>query len=77
MANEPEFVKIVIDIPEGDLGVYGEGVWARPLGDDLYEVENSPWHSREINYKDVVRAIEPSPDKKAVVQSVERRGGHR
>ncbi len=59
MTDESELVKIVVDIPEGDLGVFGEGLWAKPLSDDLYEVQNSPWHSRNINFLDVVKAIAP------------------
>jgi hypothetical protein len=77
MSNDHDFVKIVADLPEGDLGVYGEGLWTKPLGHDLYEVQNSPWHCREINFLDVVKAIAPSEDKHPVFTSVERRSGHR
>jgi hypothetical protein len=77
MDNEPQLVKIVIDLPDGDMGIYGEGVWAKPLGNDLYQVENSPWHSREINYQDIVRALAPAADKKPVVQAIVSRSGHR
>jgi len=76
MATE-DFVKIVVNIPEGDLGMYGEGLWSKPLGNDLYEVQNSPWHSREINYLDFVKAVAPSQDKNPVFVSIEKRGGHR
>jgi Domain of unknown function (DUF4265) len=72
-----ELEKIVVNLPEPDLGVGGEGLWVKALGNDLYEVHNSPWHSREINYLDVVKAISPAEDKKPVFVSVERRGGHR
>jgi hypothetical protein len=75
--NEPELVKIVVDLPDNEEGVGSEGLWAKPLGNDLYEVGNSPWHSQHINYRDVVKAIEPSPDKKPVVASIARRSGHR
>jgi hypothetical protein len=52
-------------------------MWAKPLGGDLYEIQDSPWHSREINFLDVIRAIAPSEDKNPVFVSVERRSGHR
>jgi hypothetical protein len=74
---EHEFEKIVVDLPEPDLGVGAEGLWAKPLGNNLYEVKNSPWHSREINFLDVVKAIAPAEDKKPVFVSVEKRSGHR
>ena len=77
MAEEAEFVKIVIDLPDAEDGVGGEGIWAKPLGDELYEVYNSPWHSTDINFHDVVRAIAPAEDKKPVVTEIVRRGGHR
>jgi hypothetical protein len=57
--------------------VSGEGLWTVALGEDLYEVRNSPWHSREINYLDVVKAIAPANDKNPVFVSVEKRSGHR
>ncbi|HEY0306799.1 MAG TPA: DUF4265 domain-containing protein [Acidobacteriaceae bacterium] len=72
-----DLVKIVIEVSDPDFGVSGESLWARPLGNDLYEIENSPWHTLEINYKDIVRAIAPDDDSKPVFVEVVRRGGHR
>jgi Domain of unknown function (DUF4265) len=79
MPEEPkeQFTKIVVDLPDAEDGVGGEGLWTVALGDDLYEVRNSPWHSREINYRDVVRAIAPDETKNPVFASVEKRSGHR
>jgi hypothetical protein len=74
---EEKFTKIVVNLPNAEDGVAGEGLWSVALGNDLYEVRNSPWHSREINFCDVVRAIAPDPSKNPVFQEVERRGGHR
>jgi hypothetical protein len=72
-----KFVKIVIDLPDAELGVSGEGVWSVQVGEDLYEVRNSPWYSMDINFLDIVRAISPAEDKKPVVKEVFRRSGHR
>ena len=79
MGAEPEetFTKIVIDLPEAEDGVGGEGVWTVEVAPELYEVRNSPFHTLEINFKDVVRAIAPAPDKHPVFSEVFRRGGHR
>ncbi|HEV2646600.1 MAG TPA: DUF4265 domain-containing protein [Acidobacteriaceae bacterium] len=74
---EEKFIKIVIDLPEADDGVGGEGIWSVQVGEDLYEVRNSPWHSTDINYLDVVRANAPGEDKKPVVKEVVHRRGHR
>jgi len=79
MLDEPteELVKIVVDLPDAEDGVGGEGLWAAKLGDDLYDVQNSPWHTLEINHRDIVRAIAPSEDKKPVFVEVVHRRGHR
>jgi hypothetical protein len=74
---EEEFVKIVIDLPDAEDGVGGEGLWSVRVGEDLYEVRNSPWHTTDINFLDVVRAIAPAEDKNPVVTEVVRRSGHR
>ncbi|HWT20015.1 MAG TPA: DUF4265 domain-containing protein [Variovorax sp.] len=54
----------------------GESLWARPLGDDLYEIENVPFCAYGLNYGDVVRAVAASPDLKPEVQSVVSHGGN-
>jgi hypothetical protein len=72
-----KFTKIVVDLPDAEDGVGGEGLWTISLGEDLYEIRNSPWHSREINYCDIVRAVAPSEDKHPVFVSIEKRSGHR
>jgi hypothetical protein len=74
---EEDFVKIVIDLPAAEDGVGGEGIWSVKVGEDLYEVRNSPWHTTDINFLDVVRAVAPAEDKNPVVTEVVRRGGHR
>jgi hypothetical protein len=74
---EENFVKIVIDLPDAEDGVTGEGIWSVQVGQDLYELRNSPWHTLEMNFGDVVRAISPAEDKKPVVTEVVHRSGHR
>ena len=74
---EEKFVKLVINLPNAEDGVGGEGIWSVKIGEDLYEVRNSPWHTTDINYLDVVRAISPTEDKNPVVTEVVHRRGHR
>jgi len=74
---EENFVKIVIDLPDAEDGVTGEGIWSVQVGQDLYELRNSPWHTLEMNFGDVVRAVSPAEDKKPVVTEVVHRSGHR
>ena len=77
MGMEEKFVKIVIDLPDAPLGVGGEGVWSVQVGDDLYEVRNTPWYAEDINFLDIVRAISPAENMKPVVKEIVHRGGHR
>jgi hypothetical protein len=52
-------------------------MWARELGDDLYELHNSPFYAYDLNYLDVVYAVAADPNHKLLVHRVERRSGHR
>jgi hypothetical protein len=77
MDEENGLCKIVIELGYHWAGVSGEGIWARSVGEDLYEVDNIPCYAYGINLGDVVRARAPDPDKKPVVERVERASGHR
>lgn len=70
-------VKVVVDLPEPDAGVSGERLWAFPLGGDVYEIRSSPWHARNINWGDWVKAVIESDDKWPTFISVVKRSGHR
>ena len=52
-------------------------MWARDLGDDLYELHNTPFYAYDLNYLDVVYAVSDDPNRKPLIQRVERRSGHR
>ena len=51
-------------------------MWAVDLGNDLYELRNTPFYAYDLNFGDVVRATTDSPDLKPEVRSVARRSGH-
>src|SRR5438046_10028757 len=76
MGSDEDLTKIVVDLPN-HWATGGEGMWAKPLGKDLYEIRNVPFHAYGLNFGDVVRAVEPAPDKKPVVSELVRRSGHR
>src|SRR5262249_9204989 len=65
------------DLPEPDMGVSGESLWAAPVGVNLYELRNSPWHVRNVNWLDVVEAIPRNEDEWPEFVRVHKRGGHR
>jgi len=76
MEEDPKLTKIVIDLP-GHWSVSGEGIWAKSLGDDLYQIDNIPFHAYGLNLGDIVKAIEPSPELKPQVIEVIKPSGHR
>jgi hypothetical protein len=59
------------------MGVSGEGLWAVEIGNDLYEIRNAPWHARNINWGDIVRAIPTGDGEHPQFVSVVKRSGHR
>jgi hypothetical protein len=72
MGEREDLTKVLVDLATGS-----ESMWARPLGDGLFELDNSPFYAYDLNYKDVVYAVAMHPDQKPLVRRVERRGGHR
>jgi Domain of unknown function (DUF4265) len=78
--NEPkkeDMVKVILDVSDDTFGISGERVWAIPLGGDLYEIRNTPWHTCDVNWGDVVRAVAPSDNEWPRFVEVVRRSGHR
>jgi hypothetical protein len=59
------------------MGIGGEGLWTVRVGRDLYEVRNSPWHARNINWGGIVRAVPANDQKKPEFVSVMTRSGKR
>ena len=79
MTNESAdgLVKIHIAVSDDTFEAGGESAWAKPLGNDLYEIRNTLWHSCDINWGDVVRAVAERDSLKPEFIEVVRRGGHR
>ena len=76
MKDDPPLTKIVIDLP-GHWATGGEGIWAKSLGEDLYQIDNIPFHAYGLNLADIVEAVEPSPELKPQVSKVVKPSGHR
>jgi hypothetical protein len=56
-------------------GMNSENVWAQPLSDKLFVLENSPLYALGVAYKDVVIATS-KPDGQLVFSGIASRGGH-
>ena len=71
-----DLTKIHIDLPNNP-HTGGEAMWAKALGDDRYELRNSPFYAYGLNFLDVVHAVALAPNQKPSVLSVVQRAGHR
>ncbi len=52
-----------------------EHLWARPIGDSLFEIDNTPFFARGVSFRDVVFAERQG--RLNVFREVVRRSGHR
>lgn len=59
-APPPRFVKVLFNLElkdeDGWPPVASEGLWAEPLGQDSYRVDNVPWFVRSLAADDIVEA---------------------
>ena len=76
MSEEDSLTKVHIDLPN-HWATGGESLWALPLGDDLYEIRNTPFHAYGLNWGDIVRAHSADPTLKPEVQEVVAPSGNR
>jgi hypothetical protein len=75
MTNAP-MVKIVFPLNSSDWhGMNSERMWAQPLSDRLFVIENSPLYVLGIAFKDVVTAT-GEPNGQLIFSEVISRGGH-
>ena len=74
--DEDSLTKVHIDLPH-HWATGGESLWALPLGDDLYEIRNVPFHAYGLSWGDVVKAYSDDPDLKPEVREVVRTSGNR
>lgn len=50
-------VKVQFIDDEGNV----ETLWAYPLGDDRYRLDNTPWFADRVSYGDIIEARAPEP----------------
>ena len=74
--SEEGLEKIHIDLPN-HWAIGGESMWAEPLGNDLYKIENVPFYAYGLNFHDVVRATADSDELKPEIRELVEQSGHR
>jgi len=67
--SEENLEKIHIDLPN-HWATGGESMWATPLGNDLYRIENVPFFSYGLNFLDVVHATPDNEDQIPEIRKV-------
>lgn len=74
--DSSELTKIYFDLPNHWLHT-GESLWAKPLGEDRYEIRNVPFCAYGLNWGDVVHAVAQAPELKPSARSVVSQSGYR
>lgn len=74
--SDENLAKLHIDLPN-HWAIGGESMWATPLGNDLYRIENVPFFAYGLNFLDIVLAKSESEDLIPEICSVVTPSGHR
>jgi len=74
MSNEG-LIKLHVSLPNHWM-VSGESMWAEPVGDDIYRLENVPFFCYGINFQDELKAL-PDDDDILEVSEVVKRSGNK
>lgn len=67
--SEEELEKVYVDLPN-HWATGGESMWAKPLGNDLYQIQNIPFYAYGLNYLDIVKVDSSDETIKPVVLEV-------
>jgi hypothetical protein len=76
-SKSPGLSKVLFRVNETDGSVNVETLWAIPLGEDRYQLDNSPFYAYSASWKDIVYAPFDPLERFAVFQRVLRKLGHR
>lgn len=71
--NNQELAKVKFPI-EGD---EAETLWAISLGNNLYQLDNTPWLVYGLSWNDVIEAIIKEPNSLPIFQRIVRKSGNR
>jgi hypothetical protein len=73
--SEDNLEKIYVDLPN-HWAVGGESMWAKPLGNNLCQIDNIPFYAYGINYRDIVKVDSSNETKKPLVLEVVEPSGY-
>ena len=76
MSNDPA-AKVLFRVPDDQGGATVETLWAVPLGDDLYQLDNSPFYAYGVSWQDTVLAPTDPQEGLPTFQSVIAKSGNK
>lgn len=76
MSNDPT-AKVLFRVPDDEGGATVETLWAVPLGDDRYTLDNSPFYAYGVSWLDTVFAPVDPQEGLPTFQSVVSKSGNR
>ncbi|MCH2232469.1 MAG: DUF4265 domain-containing protein [Crocinitomicaceae bacterium] len=71
-----ELVKVHINLPN-HWAIQGEYLWATPLGNDLFRIENVPFYAYGLNFHDIVNVTYQSDPEIIEIKEIVKASGHR
>ena len=77
MNKNPEMSKVLFRVHETDGSVNVETLWATLLGEDQYQLDNSPFYAYSVSWKDIVYAPFDPQEQFPTFQRVLSKSGHR
>ncbi|KXX67038.1 DUF4265 domain-containing protein [Flammeovirga sp. SJP92] len=73
--DKEHLVKVYIDLPN-HWAIGGESLWAKPLGKDLYQIDNVPFYAYGLNLYDTVRAVKHEENGVFEIKELVQTSGH-
>jgi len=75
--NGSPTAKVLFRVPDGEGGADVETLWAVPLGEDRYQLANSPFYAYDVSWEDIVLAPFSDTEGMPTFESVAVKSGNR
>ncbi len=75
--SAPSNAKVLFRIPEEDGSTFTESLWAINLGDNRYQLDNSPFFAYSVSWQDIVYAPYDEDEEAVTFQRVVSKSGNR
>jgi|LGOV01.1.fsa_nt_gb hypothetical protein len=76
MNEKRNLERVLVELPE-DNDLSHESIWAKEIGENLFELRNSPFYAYDLHFLDQVRALKNHEDQLPLVTEIIKRSGHK